>query len=214
MFELFDPAAEFVIRESAHLPHWYQPGAACFITFRTDDSIPRDLSARWHLQRADWLTRHGISLSDPYCSNRIAELPVLVRKEYHERFSGAYLAYLDEGWGACVLKRSELAMHVANALRHFDGNRYHLGDFVVMPNHVHLMVAFLDNTDVQKQCYSWKKFSATQINRALGKQCRFWKEESFDHLIRSPEQFVAIQHYIRDNPKLLNPGEYLLSSST
>ena len=47
MFELFDPSAEYAVTESCHLPHWYQPGAACFITFRTDDSIPKDTFAQF-----------------------------------------------------------------------------------------------------------------------------------------------------------------------
>jgi hypothetical protein len=62
-----------------------------------------------------------------------------------------------------------------------------------MPNHVHLLVCLLGNTDLEEQCYSWKKYTATSINRALGQKGRFWQEESFDHLVRSPEQF----HYLR-----------------
>lgn len=43
---------------------------------------------------------------------------------------------------ACLLRQPVLAKIVADSLRHFDGDRYCLGDFVVMPNHVHLLVAF------------------------------------------------------------------------
>ncbi len=117
---------------------------------------------------------------------------------------------LDKGWGACVLSRTELSKIVADSLMHFDGDRYHMGDFVVMPNHVHLLVCLINETDILDQCYSWKKFTAGKINKALGSSGRFWQEESFDHLVRSPEQFGAIQHYIADNPKHLHEGEYYL----
>ena len=115
---------------------------------------------------------------------------------------------LDKGLGACVLRRPELSKIVADSLLYFNGDRYHIGDFVVMPNHVHLLVCLLGDTDLLKQCHSWKKFSAGKINKVIGKTGRFWQEKSFDHLVRSPEQFCAIQQYIRKNPSHLQNGDY------
>jgi type I restriction enzyme R subunit len=111
-----------------------------------------------------------------------------------------------------VLRRAELAKIVADSLLHFDGQRYHVSDFVVMPNHVHLLVCLLGQTEVESQCTSWKRFTATSINRQLRRQGRFWQEESFDHLVRSVEQFEAIQRYIAANPEKagLAAGEYWL----
>ncbi len=79
-----------------------------------------------------------------------------------------------------------------------------------MPNHVHLIVCLFGNTEITTQCTSWKRFTAKKINEALGSRGRFWQEESFDHLIRSPEQFAAVQTYIRNNPKHLNFDEFIL----
>jgi type I restriction enzyme R subunit len=90
---------------------------------------------------------------------------------------------------------------VAENLHHFDGQRYHLGDFVVMPNHVHLIVCLIGTTDLEAQWYSWKRFTAGRINEILGRRGRFWHEECFDHLVRSPEQFDYFRRYIADNPK-------------
>jgi type I restriction enzyme R subunit len=100
---------------------------------------------------------------------------------------------------------------VADGLKHFDGERYELGDFVVMPHHVHLLVGLSGDTDIEQQCYSWKKFTATQINRKLGRSGRFWQEESFDHLVRSPESFERFREYIAQNgPSAgLRPNNYL-----
>ena len=69
----------------------------------------------------------------------------------------------------------------------------------------------LGGTDLEAQCYSWKKYTATKINRALGRNDRFWHEESFDHLVRTPEQFDCLRRYIADNPHEagLHAGEYL-----
>jgi REP element-mobilizing transposase RayT len=85
-----------------------------------------------------------------------------------------------------------------------------MGDLVVMPNHVHLLVCLLGDTEIEAQCTSWKHFTATRINRDLGRRGRFWQEESFDHLVRTAEQFEAIQRYITENPRKagLHSGEF------
>jgi type I restriction enzyme R subunit len=210
VFELFDPKADVYIREGSSLPHWYQAGVSYFVTFRTEDSIPVDVSRRWHAQRADWLRRNGILPDAPKWQERLSQLPETARRQYHDTFSRQYLEALDKGLGACVLRRRELREIVGDSLRHFDGDRYCMGDFVVMPNHVHLIVCLLGDTEIESQCTSWKRFTARQINQSLGTSGRFWQEESFDHLIRSPEQFEAIQHYIGNNPAHLPQGDYLL----
>ena len=70
-----------------------------------------------------------------------------------------------------------------------------------MPNHVHLLVCLLGDTDLLKQCRSWKKFTAGKINQVLGQTGRFWQKESFDHLVRSPEQFCADPRIYQEKSK-------------
>ena len=210
MFYLFDPNNDFQITAGSNLPHWFQHKVTYFITFRTEDSLPISVAQRWYAKRTAWLAQHGITTAAPDWKDKLADLPKRLRKHFHETFSWQYMENLDKGLGACVLNRPELSKIVADSLLFFDGDRYHIGDFVVMPNHVHLLVCLLEDTNLLKQCRSWKKFSANRINKALDKTGRFWQEESFDHLVRSPEQFCAIQQYIRKNPSHLQNGEYFL----
>ena len=213
-FELFDPRADMSVREG-NLPHWYQPGVTYFVTFRTEDSVPQALLRSWHARRDVWLRRHGIDPSLPGWKLRLRQLPDLER-EYNLRFTREFMQYLDRGHGACPLRSADLAGIVAENLRHFDGIRYRLGDFVVMPNHVHLLACLIGETEIEKQCRSWKRYTAGKINQALGRQGRFWQEESFDHLVRSPGQFEYLQGYIAENPAKasLRPGAFLLESLT
>ena len=51
--ELFDPKAELLIHEHSR-PHWSQSGAVTFITFRTQDSIPREVIDRWEQEKEQW----------------------------------------------------------------------------------------------------------------------------------------------------------------
>jgi len=209
VFELFDPRADITIAVG-NLPHWYQPGVTYFITFRTDDSFPVTVADKRYRQRDEWLRQHGIDASGSDWVTRLRSLPDEQQHEFHVAFSREFMECLDKGYGECVLRRPELAGIVVGSLRHFDGERYHLGDFVVMPNHVHLLVCLLGDTELQAQCYSWKKFAAGEINRSLGRKGRVWQEESFDHLVRSPDQLDYLRGYIADNPKKagLREGEY------
>ena len=214
MFELFDPKADVRIEMGTSLPHWFQPGVSYFVTFRTEDSIPVDVSRRWHARRTSWLANHGISIASPNWKTQLSALPESLRREFHETFSREYMESLDKGPGACVMREPEISTIVADSLFHFDSDRYHLGDFVVMPNHVHLIVCLLGDTDIEDQCTSWKRFTAKRINQAVGTSGRFWQEESFDHLIRSAQQFAAIQQYIDKNSKHLNHDEFFLYQPT
>ena len=209
MFELFDPTSDYVVRRGS-LPHWYQPGVTCFVTFRSDDSVPRDLARSWYGRREHWLRVHGLDPASPHWKAKLQEDPQL-EKEFSQTFTREFMEYLDRGYGECLLRDPELAEIVANALRHFDGTRYWLGDFIVMPNHVHAIVCMLGSTELQPQCDSWKSYTARAINRKLGRKGRFWQAESFDHLVRSPDQFDYLRRYIAENPEKakLEAGDYL-----
>ena len=93
---------------------------------------------------------------------------------------------------------------------HFDEQRYRMGDFVVMPNHVHMLAAFPSEEAMERQCISWMHYTARQINLAVASNGHFWSGDPFDHLVRSPEQYDYLRNYILDNPKRagLHPGEY------
>ncbi len=207
--ELFDPAGEWHISERCR-PHWAQAGAVVFITFRTHDSIPREVVARWEAEKREWLRLRGKD-TGAHWSAVVPTLPAEERADFRVTFNRCREAYLDSCHGRCLLRRPELAKIVADALLHFDGQRYRLGDFVVMPNHIHLLAAFPTADAMRAQCDSWLHYTAVQINRATGEAGKFWQQEPFDHLVRSPEQYGHLRAYIADNPRTagLAPGEYL-----
>jgi REP element-mobilizing transposase RayT len=212
-FDFFDPQEEVYVHYR-RLPHWEQPGAMAFITWRTIDSIPEDVLRRWRVERTNWLRRQGIDpLSDGW-QESLRLLSREARREYHERFTNRWMEFLDKGHGACVLRRQELSAVVANSLLHADNREYVISDFVVMPNHVHVLAQFHAEGDMKRCCKSWKHWTAGRINEVLQQSGRFWQVESFDHLVRSPEQFEFLRRYIAENPRAagLQEGEYRLYS--
>ncbi len=207
--ELFDPKAALSISEHFR-PHWSQAGAIVFITFRSADSIPQEVLERWEREKQEWMRRHDCS-QDRHWSAVLPTLAPNLRHQFQQEFNRCREDFLDTSHGDCVLRRPELAKIIADALLHFDGVRYRMGDFIVMPNHAHLLAAFASEEALVAQCYSWLHYSARNINLALGRKGKFWQQEPFDHLVRSPEQYLYLRDYIRNNAKkaALPPGQYL-----
>ena len=211
LFELFDPNEDFEVT-AANLPHWFQTDVTYFLTFRTADSIPRGVAELWNRRRREWLMQHRIDPDHPDWSRQLSALPKQQRGDYYNQFSAEYLSHLDRGYGACPLKKSDLAEEVSKALLSFNHDRYELAAFVVMPNHVHVLLAMRQNITPKKQCTNWKHYTARIINAKLQRAGAFWQTESYDHLVRSPQSFERIQQYIVDNPGHagLKAGEYIV----
>jgi REP element-mobilizing transposase RayT len=109
-------------------------------------------------------------------------------------------AFLDAGAGNCWLKLSEIAAVVQDALLHFDGERYRLLAWTVMPNHVHVLIEPLGNYAVGEVVSSWKRFSARMANRALGRSGSFWQDDYWDTYIRNERHLASTIAYIENNP--------------
>jgi putative transposase len=209
--QFFDPKAEYGVVWK-RLPHWAQAGVVCFMTWRTWDSMPRAVLAAWLAERDDWLSRHGIDPRAVDWRSRVEKLDVRSQEAFRGFVADRWDRRLDECHGKCVLRERETATIVADSFYRFDGDRYELVDFVVMPNHIHLLAALPTEEGMLKQCYSWKKYTATHINRRLGRRGEFWQTEGFDHLLRSNEELAHYRSYIAENPirAHLSKGQYLL----
>lgn len=110
-------------------------------------------------------------------------------------------AFLDSGYGECWLKRDDIGKLVANALCYFDGERYHLHAWVVMPNHVHAVLSPNGSHTLSSILHSWKSYTANEANCLLGRKGRtFWQRESYDHLVRDEEDFIRVCNYTLNNP--------------
>ena len=83
-----------------------------------------------------------------------------------------------------------------------------LGEFVVMPNHAHVLV--LTGVEIDELSNQWNRVSSHDINKALSRRGSVWQQEPFDHVVRSRDHLLKCQKYIRDNPARLAPGTYLL----
>ena len=170
------------------LPHWQQESATYFLTFRLADSIPATLLREWKQERDRWLLDHP----KPWSMETEAD--------YHKRFSSRVERHLDQGSGSCLLAEPANAETVANAFSHFNRVRYLLHAWAIMPNHAHLLLSLDNGADLGETVASWKRFTATRINRSQGKSGAVWQADYFDRIIRDWDHFMNAARYIRRNP--------------
>ena len=164
-----------------YLPHLDQPEIIQSVTFRLSDSIPADVVVGWKNELA--LTGKEAA-SDPRC----AEL-----RDRIERYAG-------QGHGACWLRDGRVADQVENALLHFDGVRYRLLAWVIMPNHVHALIGTMLGFPLEGVMHSWKSFTAKKMNRILGRSGQVWEQNYFDRYIRDEKHLATVVDYIEQNP--------------
>ncbi|MFN2508567.1 MAG: carbamoyl-phosphate synthase large subunit [Chthoniobacterales bacterium] len=188
IFRGFDEHGELK-QSRRHLPHWEQSGATYFITFRLADAVPVDVLAQWREETERWLKFHP----EPWDWKTARDYMRLCEENREE--------WLDRGHGTCLLGRPAAAQIVANALQHFDGKRYLLDCFVVMPNHVHVIVQPAPAESITSILHSWKSFTGNAINHDLNRSGSVWMAESFDTIIRDSAHLNACREYVRRNPE-------------
>ena len=158
--------------QRGYLPHYDAPGITQFVTFRLADAMPASRRSEWE-----------------------ALLQIEAERERRIELE----AYLDRGAGECWLARPEIASVAEDALRYFDGQRYRLQAWVVMPNHVHVLVDIWQ-TPLAAVAQTWKRFMAREANKLLGHEGTFWEREYWDTWIRDEEHRRKAVRYVETNP--------------
>jgi putative DNA methylase len=152
-----------------YLPHIYVIGAPLFVTFRLHGSIPPG--------------RH-------FNDRRLTPGQQFV----------CFDQLLDRGsCGPLYLQMPAIAEIVVSAIRRGAVSDYALHAWVVMPNHVHLLITVL--SDVSKVLQRLKGVSAMEANQNLGLRGKpFWQRESYDRLVRDDAESRRVENYIVQNP--------------
>ena len=156
----------------SYLPHLDAPGLLQFISSRLADALPRDVLDRIVAETGD---------NDSERLRRIEK-------------------YLDSGHGDCLLRQPDIATIIEDALLFFDGRRYALLAWVIMPNHVHCLIETRVGHPLDQVVQAWKSFSAKASNQRLNRSGSFWQRDYFDRYIRDDEHLAAVQRYIENNP--------------
>ena len=193
---------EYVHITKGHkLPHWYQKGKTQFVTFRLADSLPQSKIEEYQLLKEQWTKEHP----QPWTKTE---------QEEYDKHIGIHLnKWLDDGLGSCVLKRADVRKCLEEALAFYDGKEYNIHAYVIMPNHVHILLTPIGDVNVVDILGRVKGYSAKKINQTIGSSGELWQKDMFDRIVRSDENFNAIIEYIRTNPANLPDGCYSLGGA-
>ncbi|MGH8378163.1 MAG: REP-associated tyrosine transposase, partial [Gammaproteobacteria bacterium] len=163
-------------RPRKRLPHFDSQHAYQFVTFRLADSLPRE---------------------------KLSQMEAELRPRPDDQRKRIEF-WLDSGLGCCALRHPVMAQVMQDTLQHFDGQRYHLLAWCIMPNHVHVLIETL--APLAKIVQSWKSFTgrwalqhAAELELGVPGE-KFWMRDYWDRYIRNERHFLAVVDYIHANP--------------
>jgi REP element-mobilizing transposase RayT len=105
------------------------------------------------------------------------------------------------GSGPQWLRDPRIAGMVAESICGGESRRcwYDLDAWVVMPNHVHLLILpRLPVPDITRWLKSWTARQANQLPGLAGQP--FWQDEPYDHWVRNRRERDRVVRYIERNP--------------
>jgi 1-hydroxy-2-methyl-2-(E)-butenyl 4-diphosphate synthase len=181
------------------LPHWKIDGGIYAVTFRLADSLPTEVLNRYREAR-DLISEKIEILSKLDSSRSQLDDLLSLREELNHLETSIIEPALNQGHGTCLFKNEQNAELLANALKHFDGTRYDLLAWCIMPNHVHVIHKPAKGEELDKILHSWKSYTSHEINKLNGTSGSIWQKESYDHLIRDGKDLRNQIDYILNNP--------------
>jgi REP element-mobilizing transposase RayT len=177
-------------------------------------SIPKAVVQHWRAEK-DWLDDQIRRASKDAPAGVSIDLLVFQRRWFLK-----FEEILDRARsGPTWLKDARVAAMVIDSLRYRDGKVYRLDAFCVMSNHLHVVFApFLSERDLTEErsgeglrfkssqppldsiMHSLKSFTAQEANKLIGRVGAFWEAESYDHVIRTRDEFHRVVAYVVKNP--------------
>ncbi|NCD34492.1 MAG: transposase [Spartobacteria bacterium] len=179
-----------------NLPHCDYPGTLQMISYHLADSLPAQAIERME-----------------------TELQSLPPEKRSTQFRKKCEAWLDAGHGSCVLRKPSIAKLIIENWKHYEGSRYRLIAYVVMPNHVHVLIHAHEGYALGKIVQAWKGYTGRMIAKQLsgsadrlvgssnsnadqtvGAPAQIWHREYWDRFIRNEQHYQSAIAYIRNNP--------------
>ena len=173
-----------------HLPHQVPDGFPIFLTWSLKGALPKQIVQSLADERRR-LERQPQRPGEDARRRKIRLDKILFGK------ADRYLDCTAEG--PLHLKDARAAQIVVDAVRFGDPERYDLFAYVVMANHVHVLLT--PRIALARITQGIKGLTAYQINSLQGRRGRaFWQDESYDHWARDEEEMLRIIAYIENNP--------------
>ncbi|MDO4411427.1 MAG: transposase [Akkermansia sp.] len=159
-----------------NLPHFHKGRKIHFITFRLADSLPQVFLSQLKI-KIESLDKD--------------KQDIIYRKRIEE--------WLNQGIGNCLLRQKKYAQFVVDVWKFYEQKDYDLLAWVVMPNHVHVLLNLYDSANIGKVIRRWKSYSAYKINNIKNSTGEIWMNDYYDRFIRDRKHLENTLSYIRKN---------------
>lgn len=166
-----------------YVPHFDSPFVIQHVTLRLIDSLPNQVL--FYLEKK--LNKETPENRDLKRRKRIEQL-------------------IDNGYGSCILLNDAAAQLVQESILYFDGIRYRIFSWVIMPNHLHVLFQEQEGWSLPRIVQCWKKFTGRKLLPLLRQHYKnqnvsgFWSRDYWDRYIRNEEHFNSVKAYIHQNP--------------
>src|SRR6185295_17149907 len=177
-----------------YLPHFDGRAIPQHISIHLADAVPNEVIERWNRELN---------------TKNSTQDKILLQRRIEK--------YADQGYGPAYLKDERLAEMVQKTLLKDDGRKYRLSAWVVMPNHVHMLLTRFESYELSAIMQAFKSITAHRANKSLGRSGEFWTQEYFDRYARNSKHYTKTIEYIENNPVKARlcrkPEEYPFSSA-
>jgi len=116
---------------------------------------------------------------------------------------GEYCYFVTSGtqdWRPLFRDKRICQILVKNLRFYRDRMKFLLHGYVVMPDHVHLLVTPRQPPTISDIMRNLKSFTGKEVREALGVRGPIWRRRFYDRVIRTEEQFRVALGYIHLNP--------------
>ena len=200
-----------------NLPHYQPPNATFFVTFRLAGSLPIEVIIKLQEEYAA-IEKRLRTITDP--EEKTKEI-----RHHHKRYFEKFDEFLDKHYhGPTWMRDERIAELIATAIQYRNGKEYDLISYCIMPNHVHLVISFVENVEQTSVCSKQndrtevqstapyqnyelasvlrklKGSTAREANKILRRSGAFWQHESYDHVVRDAKELDRVIWYVLNNP--------------
>ena len=187
----FNREAE-TLQTHGNLPHWSQDAKLYFITFRLSDSMPAYVLER--IQNGNEWRQQVIALHGYIPEEHSAKFEM----DKHNQM----MHYLDAGHGCCWLRNPAVRKILEKCISRLDNAESKVHCYVIMPNHVHIIIETTNEASATKLIGTIKSVSSHLINKYLGRKGKLWQHESYDRIIRNGLHYWrAVRYIVRNTMK-------------
>ncbi|MBC2601905.1 transposase [Puniceicoccus vermicola] len=188
----FDWSTRFLGIYQDDLPHWVVEHGRYSVTLRCAGSLPSTTILQLEEQKRFLQT---VEPKSPEAEKARRKVFLCLDE------------YLDRGWGFTPFSRLEVSKAFDVWLRKYKGDQLELSDFVIMPNHIHLLTRPIHLHSIEEFKRIWMRFkgrSARFLNQYLNRSGKFWQTYGYDRWIRNATEYQSWQKYLAQNPVKAN----------